>query len=615
MPGGLEEEIGVSDELIKKACTLSKKAHTSSKNPFVSEKIRSSSEIVFGFSGSWSVPDWFTENGFFGAIKVDRLKFPSLRSIGTDEVASVNDAFMGRFEKILATSSLKDEVEKAVKKNQQVVFAGHSSGGPVAILATVWFLENYIRTDSSQKPPRCITFGSPLIGDRIFPHALRREKWADCFTHFVKKYDIVPRLMLTPRASIEQQLGTILAYFNPKSTNSQRESIERATDTSVFCMTVMRNASLVASHAACSLKGSNNLMLQTLTNFIQVSPYRPFGTYIFCSGNGKLAVVKNPDAVLQLLFYCYQLSSEAEAGEVSIRSLKEHLGYESELKESLEMQDVVLFDPTKEFPLTSDGSALPEAATINTTLNDLGLSTAARLCLRAAGELENQKRRNQATVDSKINDIEERQNIIKEYQTRCRVQKTGYYDAFKIQGLKDDFHANVTRLELAGMWDEVMEFLKKYELPDEFEGRKEWIELGTKFRRLVEPLDIANYYRHAKNKDTGFYMKLGIRPKRYTFTQRWLEHAERKEPNACSESCFWAVMEEKIASNKKSPEDVEEIVTEALKCVEDEEIALAGKDVFLEKSTFVQWWETLPDHLAQNPRLLPHVSHLKRNSG
>ncbi|MED6203495.1 Protein eds1L, partial [Stylosanthes scabra] len=60
--------------------------------------------------------------------------------------------------------------------------------------------------------------------------------------------------------------------------------------------------------------------------------------------------------------------------------------------------------------------------------------------------------------------------------------------------------------------------LKRYELPDEFEGKKEWIELGTSFRRLVEPLDIANYYRHLKNEDTGPYM-IKARPKRYRYTQ------------------------------------------------------------------------------------------------
>ncbi|RVW85631.1 hypothetical protein CK203_037500 [Vitis vinifera] len=44
---------------------------------------------------------------------------------------------------------------------------------------------------------------------------------------------------------------------------------------------------------------------------------------------------------------------------------------------------------------------------------------------------------------------------------------------------------------------------------------------------MVEPLDIANFYRHAKDEETGFYVKKGTRPKRYRYIQSWLEHAER----------------------------------------------------------------------------------------
>ena len=69
--------------------------------------------------------------------------------------------------------------------------------------------------------------------------------------------------------------------------------------------------------------------------------------------------------------------------------------------------------------------------------------------------------------------------------------------------------------------------LKRNELPDAFEGEKKWVELGTRYRRVSDPLSIANYYRLLKNKDTGAYMDRG-RPNRYRFTQIWLEHAQRR---------------------------------------------------------------------------------------
>ena len=120
--------------------------------------------------------------------------------------------------------------------------------------------------------------------------------------------------------------------------------------------------------------GSTNSLLETVTSFIALSPYRPFGTFVFCTGNGKLVVVKNPDAVLQLLFYSSQLTSEADIRDVACKCLKEHLGYENELQESLQMQNVAyLDDHLNETPLSSSGSVQGELATINTALNDLGL--------------------------------------------------------------------------------------------------------------------------------------------------------------------------------------------------------------------------------------------------
>ncbi|GKG28235.1 EDS1L-like protein, partial [Tanacetum coccineum] len=80
---------------------------------------------------------------------------------------------------------------------------------------------------------------------------------------------------------------------------------------------------------------------------------------------------------------------------------------------------------------------------------------------------------------------------------------------FKIQKGNEDFEANVKRLELAGIWDEIVEMLKRYELPDRLDSNDNWIELGTKFRKLVEPLDIANYYRHSKDNDTGTNLSEG----------------------------------------------------------------------------------------------------------
>ncbi|XP_022727347.1 protein EDS1 [Durio zibethinus] len=601
----LGEITGFREELIKKACSIAMAAHKSQTKPYIAEKSRTSSDVLFSFPGSWSVGHWFTRQPF-GEIKVDQSELlspmgndkvaTSLRSIGCDELATVNEGFLRRLEMILSNSSLQKEVEKANTEQKQIVFTGHSSGGAIAILATVWFLEQYFKPKKTGMSPLCVTFGSPFVADFIFNHALRRENWSNYFLHFVMRYDIVPRVLFAPLSSMQRELEQILYLLNQKARNSIQGSIAEA---SKFYQTVMRNASALASHAACQLMGNANPILETVASFINLSPYRPSGTFVFCTGNGKLVVVRNADAILQLLFYSSQLCSENELEAIAERSLNNHFGYRSELQESLSKQNVVNLDHLEGLPLSSNGAAAENIA-INMALTDLGLSTRARLCLRAAGEQEKQKLSNQQIMDKKKKDIDKGLAVLEEYKNKSAVCQVGYYDAFKISKDVDDFQANVKRLELTGIWDEIIEMLNRHELPDGFESEKDWVELATKYRRIVEPLDIANYYRHAKNEDTGPYMHKG-RPRRYRYTQRWLEHALRMPVGSSEESCFWAEVEELLLlyqGKDFKPGAFEDIRERILNLERKLEEWIHGNqisnDVFLEGSTFTKWWVSLP---------------------
>lgn len=600
------------EEVIKKACSVAMAAHKSPENLYLVEKSRTSSDVFFAFPGSWSVGSWFTRPPF-GEIKIDQSELlsprgkdkvaTSLRTLGRDEPATVNEGFLRRFEMILSKSSLQNEVNKAIAEKKQIVFTGHSSGGAIAILATVWYLEECFKTENNTRmPPLCVTFGSPLVADFIFNHALRRESWSQYFLHFVMRYDIVPRIMLAPLSSMEPELlQQTLNLLNPKVFHPIQGSMPEA---SKFYATVMRNASAVASHAACQLMGNTNPILETVASFIDLSPYRPSGTFVFCTGNRKLVVVRNTDAILQLLFYSSQLSSENELEAVAKRSLNNHFDYQSALQESLNMQNVVFLDHMEELPLSSNGAGV-DNITKSMALNDLGLSTRARLCLRAAGEQEKQKLSNQQRMDEKKEVIEGGLAKLEEYKSKSAVCQVGYYDAFRHMKNEDDFKANVLRLELTGIWDEIIEMLNRYELPEGFEKRKDLVELATKYRRIVEPLDIANYYRHAKNEDTGPYMVKG-RPRRFKYTQKWREHALRMPVGSSGESCFWADVEELhlyLTTNPGAFEGIRERVTNLERKLEEWVINnQISNDVFLEGSSFTKLWKSLPDqHKSFSP--------------
>ncbi|XP_076882494.1 protein EDS1L-like [Bidens hawaiensis] len=594
----MEEKLGVKEAEIIKACALAVKSHKSN-DGFIKES--GTEDTVFALGGSWAVEDFYSKEPF--GVNTCSLMFPSLNSVGNNELANITQGFFLRFQAILKT--LQTEVEKAIKKAKPIIFTGHSSGGPVAILAAVWYLEKYTRS-SGVFPCKCLTFGSPLVGDRIFTHALNRENWARFFVHFVGRYDIVPRITLAPLTSLKSDFTQILDFFNPRSRNFQNTSIPTSQEALSFFKTVLKNASSVASHAACTLMGSTNSLLEVISSFVQLSPYRPSGTFIFCTGNGKLVCVTNQNAVLQILFYCCQPSDESQVRDAASKSLQMY--YNNEVSESVSgMQDVVYLDDDMEIPSSANGNAFGDIASVHTALNDLGLSTRGRLCLRAAHAFEKKRLENQQMIDSKIASIIKMQDVIAEYQKACKDRNIGYYDAFKIQKGTPDFNANVKRLELAGIWDEIVEMLKRYELPDGFESRPEWVELGTKLRKLVEPLDIANYYRHSKDEDTGTYLRVGGRPKRYRYTQRWHEHAHRLGEESSCETTFWAKVEElRRKPYLQVKDDIVVLEKQVKEWVQTQEL---NNDVFLEKSTFVEWWKSLPPKHRSESCLKGYFAH------
>lgn len=108
----LGNRIGLSEEIINRAASQAMRAHNSSAaggRPFLLDKPHGLSVAIFAFSGSWLPDDWFSHEPF-GETKIDTSTFPSLRSVGNDELAAVNASFLRRFKAILDQLSLEREV-------------------------------------------------------------------------------------------------------------------------------------------------------------------------------------------------------------------------------------------------------------------------------------------------------------------------------------------------------------------------------------------------------------------------------------------------------------------------------------------------------------------------
>ncbi|RLM93221.1 protein EDS1L-like [Panicum miliaceum] len=447
------------------------------------------------------------------------------------------------------------QVSRGVAEEKRIVFTGHSSGGSITTLVAICFLEKCTRQGSvNQAHPFRVTFGAPLIGDNIFNHAVRREGWSQCILHFLLPLDIVPRILLTSFASFREEIQAVLDWLSPQTPNNSPAG--RSLVIPEYYETLLRSTLSIASYEACSFMGCTSSILGTLTSFIDLSPYRPCGTYHFFT----------------ILFYRLQLDPQQQLLDAAARSSSAHWQYEP-IKQC--MPDIVCVDYLGAISSTAPGTQTDRAA-----IGIIELSKEAILHLSAAVQWEKQRQKNQTKIDKSCQKIQEALRSLNDYKRTCELRGVSYYDSFKLQREVHDFNANVRRLEPAGLWDEIIEMLQRRELPDGFEAREEWVRLGTLFRRLVQPLDIANYYRHSKNEDTGSYLSKG-RPRQYNL-----------------ESCFWAVVEELQAEmvDGRAFEDPRDWV---VKLESDAQgwysSGSLGKNVFLGSSSFVAWWRTLPE--------------------
>ncbi|KAL4566568.1 hypothetical protein LXL04_030686 [Taraxacum kok-saghyz] len=581
-------KLSLSNDLTKAAYFLSMEAHKQNQ-PFITNTKKhapsSSMEVsIFAFPGSWEVNDWY-DNDLFGETNVDCNLFKSLRRIGENRPAKVNAAFLTKFQHLLSNSNFQSEVDKAVNEGKKILFTGHSYGGAIASFATLWMLE-CVKKDGKKFPIGCLTFGSPLIGDRTMSHAVRREKWAGHFTHFVMEHDIVPRIMLAPKISIQEHLPNVLKFFeqkvnpvdhkpgkfqklfkksSPGKSIDQEELIEGGEYVEFF-ENVMMESSTVASHVAFELmEPTNSLMEKLSVEFVKVSPYRPSGFYVFCTSPLQQFVVENPNAVVELLFYFLQLPNENQnVADFVVDSLTQGFGYEQ-----VQSENLVDLKMLNDHLLTPNGTAGDVVRTSNEAL--FKMSSSARCCIIAAYEAENRKKKNEKDVNKSMRKYKSgtELKIIEDILDGIRKYKQNnqdYYEAFKLQNEHKDFEANLDRLEMAKIFDVIVEMVMREDLPDEFEGQKDWVVVGTEFRRLTEPLDIANYYRHLKG--DGY---IDFRPKRYKFTQRWYEHANGMDFELYSESSFVAKVEE----IKKGVEETKKKTVEVVK----DELASVEKDI------------------------------------
>lgn len=191
---------------------------------------------------------------------------------------------------------------------KSLVITGHSIGGAIASLCTLWLL-SYLKSISSSLPVMCITFGSPLLGNKSFSQAISREKWGGNFCHVVSKHDIMPRLLFAPITPHTSQLNFLLQFwrFSMNSPEYGKLAAQVSEKEKAELFTAVLDSLETATQNGEAAEASVPIL------------FHPFGSYLFVSEEGALCV-DSPHTIITMMRLLLSTSSPTN-------SIEEHLKY------------------------------------------------------------------------------------------------------------------------------------------------------------------------------------------------------------------------------------------------------------------------------------------------
>ncbi|KAI6700638.1 hypothetical protein NL676_014962 [Syzygium grande] len=219
-------------------------------------------------------------------------------------------------------------------------------------------------------------------------------------------------------------------------------------------------------------------------------------------------------------------------------------------------------------------------------------------------------------TSSKASDMEMKRYMInlEWYKKMTASDGFGYYDSYKSKPKRRD-HLVVTDKEtLKEYWQRVV---KESEKKPQKEGawlRRGWLFGGNTYRRMVEPLDIAEYYAKGKRD----YLTQG-RSRHYILLEKWLKEYPQRPASSNSvnsrrekvssnmlteDSCFWAHVEEAIISVRSLKSRGPNADMEREKLIEFERYVMSlleryvvSSEIFLEKSSYMKWWREYDEEI------------------
>ncbi|KAI3790566.1 hypothetical protein L2E82_03692 [Cichorium intybus] len=520
--------------------------------------------------------------------------FSAFQNQGGENTAMVDAGLLQVFLAIYRTPVFQNQMFEIMKKPKPVVFTGHSIGGAIAALASLWLL-SYLQSTSSPTSVICFTFGSPLIGNEPLSRAIQQQRWGGNFCHLVSKFDLLPRLLFAPLSPISTHLHTLLKSWH-LTMNSPFSIRDLGTQ-----LTENEKSELFNFVLHCVESTARSPELAT-----SCSSFVPFGNFMFCSNDGAVCI-DDTTAIVRMLYLSFASGSPSS-------SIDDHLEYGNYV-EKISLQ---FLNRTEEE--ICESNTYEAGVTLASQSISSGHEQAIRLtkdCLKIARRIGCTPNLKSARLAISLSKITPLRAQIEWYKASCDKSddQLGYYDSFKLRGpSKRDFKVLMNINKLGEFWNSLIDMCEKNQLPHNFHKRAKWVNASQFYKLLVEPLDIAEYYRNGEHRIKGHYLN-GGRKRRYAVFDKWWQERERDRLNDTNgysrrskfasltqDSCFWAKLEEarEWLENVRSEGDprrlaelwagIEKFENYARGLVERKEVSI---DVLARNSSYMVWMEEL----------------------
>lgn len=338
------------------------------------------------------------------------------------------------------------------------------------------------------------------------------------------------------------------------------------------------------------------------TSLLNNKAYYPFGTFLFCSESGGCSCFEDPKSTSKLLEATKANTHLTASSFFDYKETIHRLIDQANLKATTRL----ITDNSESWPasfiaqLEAIGVVPDQAQQQQQRVVDVK-----RLAMALQGNEMNMIFEKTNPFAKTLNDVKINMAKLEWYKKKCNSESIGYYDSYKNGRTEPDIKVAEFKKILLVYWENKVEEAERKPVKEGSPLNVRLLFGGTNYRRMVEPLDIAEHYRK------GLKNYKAHRPKHYRKLEEWYNESMTPESSSTQresvssiltvDSLFWAHVEEAVVACqvlRTVDSSAEEKEAELAKLKEFEEYVVelmknygVSSEIFLPHSSFMRWWD------------------------